>query len=113
MSEKNQRKCSFCGRMPRKVGPLVTGGEGNEQVKICGECAETAIKSLDAAQFGLIPELIGRLPVVASVDELSVDDLVRVLSEPKDALLKQMQKMALLYGVAAVPCDRRDAWAGS
>lgn len=46
----------------------------------------------DIISFGLIPELVGRLPVLTHVNELSVEDLVHVLTEPKNALLKQMQK---------------------
>ncbi len=47
----------------------------------------------DLDKFGLIPEFIGRLPVLAVMDPLSVDDLVHVLTEPKNALIKQYQKL--------------------
>jgi ATP-dependent Clp protease ATP-binding subunit ClpX len=47
----------------------------------------------DLLKFGLIPELIGRLPVIASLDELSEDALVEILVEPKNALVKQYQTM--------------------
>ncbi len=47
----------------------------------------------DLEKFGLIPEFIGRLPVQAIMDPLSVDDLVHVLTEPKNALIKQYQKL--------------------
>ncbi len=53
----------------------------------------------DLVKFGLIPELIGRLPVVATLKELSEEDLVRVLTEPKNALVKQYEKMLELEGV--------------
>lgn len=53
----------------------------------------------DFVEFGLIPEFIGRLPVVATLDELTEDDLVRILSEPKNALLKQYQKLFRLENV--------------
>ena len=43
----------------------------------------------DIIKFGLIPELVGRLPVVATLDELKKEDLVRILTEPKNALTKQ------------------------
>ena len=46
----------------------------------------------DLLRYGLIPELIGRLPVVAVLDELDEDALVRILREPKNALMKQYQK---------------------
>lgn len=47
----------------------------------------------DLLKFGLIPEFIGRLPVLASLEELNVDALVQILTEPKNALAKQYQKM--------------------
>ncbi len=53
----------------------------------------------DLHKFGLIPEFIGRLPVVATVDPLDVDALVRILTEPKNALVKQYQRMFELDGV--------------
>ncbi len=53
----------------------------------------------DLVQFGLIPEFIGRIPVITHVDELGVDDLVRVLTEPKNALTKQYQKLFEIDGV--------------
>jgi ATP-dependent Clp protease ATP-binding subunit ClpX len=45
----------------------------------------------DLERFGMIPELVGRLPVISTLDQLSVDDLAKILTEPKDALLKQYQ----------------------
>jgi ATP-dependent Clp protease ATP-binding subunit ClpX len=53
----------------------------------------------DLVKFGLIPELIGRLPVVATLKELREEDLVRVLTEPKNALVKQYKKLLELEGV--------------
>ncbi|MEJ2638318.1 MAG: ATP-dependent Clp protease ATP-binding subunit ClpX [Desulfosarcinaceae bacterium] len=47
----------------------------------------------DLIKFGLIPEFLGRLPVVATLRELSADSLVRILTEPKNALVKQYQKL--------------------
>jgi ATP-dependent Clp protease ATP-binding subunit ClpX len=46
----------------------------------------------DLLKFGLIPEFIGRLPVVATLDELTEEDFVRILTEPKNALVRQYQK---------------------
>ena len=45
----------------------------------------------DLERFGMIPELVGRLPIISTLDQLSVDDLAKILTEPKDALLKQYQ----------------------
>ncbi|MBK5915080.1 ATP-dependent Clp protease ATP-binding subunit ClpX [Rhodocyclus purpureus] len=53
----------------------------------------------DLIKFGLIPELIGRLPVVATLEELSEDALVQILIEPKNALIKQYQKLFAMEGV--------------
>jgi ATP-dependent Clp protease ATP-binding subunit ClpX len=47
----------------------------------------------DLLRFGLIPEFIGRLPVIATLDELSIDALVDILKKPKNALVKQYQKL--------------------
>ena len=47
----------------------------------------------DLIQYGLIPEFIGRLPVIATLDELSSDALVRILTEPKNALVKQYKRL--------------------
>ena len=51
------------------------------------------VKSEDLQQFGLIPEFIGRLPVLAALDPLSDDDLVHILREPKNSLVRQYQKL--------------------
>ncbi|MDR2207769.1 MAG: ATP-dependent Clp protease ATP-binding subunit ClpX [Azoarcus sp.] len=53
----------------------------------------------DLIKFGLIPELIGRLPVVASLHELDEDALIQILIEPKNALVKQYQKLFAMEGV--------------
>ncbi len=50
----------------------------------------------DLLKFGLIPEFIGRLPVMAALDKLTVDDLVHILTEPKNALVKQYTKLLAL-----------------
>ena len=47
----------------------------------------------DLLKFGIIPELVGRLPVIAALDGLNREDLVRILTEPKNALVKQYQKL--------------------
>lgn len=57
------------------------------------------VEPQDLIDYGLIPELIGRLPVVATLDDLSVEDLVRVFQEPENALLKQYRKLCLMEGV--------------
>ena len=53
----------------------------------------------DLHKFGMIPEFVGRLPVVAHVEELTEADLIRILTEPKNALVKQYQRLFALEGV--------------
>ena len=53
----------------------------------------------DLIKFGLIPEFLGRLPVIATLSELSAETLVRILTEPKNAMVKQYQKLFELEGV--------------
>ena len=53
----------------------------------------------DLISFGLIPELVGRLPVLSSLEYLNSEELVKVLTEPKNSLLKQYQKLFLIDGV--------------
>ena len=53
----------------------------------------------DFVKFGLIPEFIGRVPVIASLDELDKEALVRILTEPKNSLVKQYKKLFELDGV--------------
>ena len=53
----------------------------------------------DLLRFGLIPELVGRLPVVVTLDDLDEDALVRILAEPKNAIVKQYRKILAMEGV--------------
>lgn len=57
------------------------------------------IISEDIQKFGLIPEFIGRLPVVAALELLTAEDLVRILTEPRNALVKQYQTLLSYDGV--------------
>ena len=56
----------------------------------------------DLEKFGLIPEFIGRLPVIATMNALSEDHLVQILKEPKNSLVKQYQKLFKLVLVELV-----------
>lgn len=47
----------------------------------------------DLVKFGLIPEFIGRVPVTVTLDKLEKEDLIRILKEPKNAIIKQYQKL--------------------
>ena len=54
----------------------------------------------DLLKFGLIPELVGRLPVIAPMRDLAEEDLIRILKEPKNALTKQYMKLFELEGIS-------------
>lgn len=56
------------------------------------------IEPEDLIKFGLIPELVGRLPVIASLAELSEDALVEILTEPKNAVVKQFSRLLSMEG---------------
>ena len=60
------------------------------------------VRPEDLVKFGLIPEFTGRLPLITSLKDLSEDDLVRVLTEPKNSLVKQYQKLLAMDGVELV-----------
>ena len=64
-----------------------------------GEINALDVRPEDLVKFGLIPEFTGRLPIITSMNELSEDDLVRVLTEPKNSLVKQYQKLLAMDGV--------------
>lgn len=70
---------------------------GDEKKKI-GELLRM-VQPEDLLKFGLIPELVGRLPVIATMEELLEEDLVRILKEPKNALTKQYQKLFEFDGI--------------
>lgn len=69
-------------------GAKVTG----DQKKKIGELLRM-VQPEDLLKFGLIPELVGRLPVIATMEELVEEDLIRILKEPKNALTKQYTKL--------------------
>ncbi len=57
------------------------------------------VSTEDLIKFGLIPEFVGRLPVVATLNDMTEDDLVHILTQPKNALVKQYQKLFAIEGV--------------
>ena len=79
--------------------------KGKQDQKSVGE-ALREIESGDLVKFGLIPEFIGRLPVVATLDELDKDALVRILTEPKNSLVRQYER---LFEMEDVELEFRDA----
>ena len=60
------------------------------------------VQQQDLLKFGIIPELIGRLPVIATLDSLKKEDLVRILTEPKNAMTKQYEVLMKMDGVELV-----------
>lgn len=79
----------------RRTGKKSIGFEneviGNADKKL-GELL-ASVEPEDLLKFGLIPELVGRLPIIATMEELLEEDLVRILKEPKNALTKQYQRL--------------------
>ena len=65
--------------------------ESGKKIKL-GEML-ASVRPEDLLKFGLIPELVGRLPVIATMQELEEEDLIRILTEPKNALTKQYQRL--------------------
>jgi ATP-dependent Clp protease ATP-binding subunit ClpX len=72
--------------------------KSRSQRKQVGETLRT-LEPEDLIKYGLIPEFVGRLPVVAVLDELDESALVKILTEPKNALVKQYQRLFRLEGV--------------
>ncbi len=87
----------------RRVGAGSLGFQNVEQNKKNVELEDTAlmgkVQSGDLLHFGLIPEFIGRLPVITSLTKLNEDELVHILTEPQNAILKQYQKQLALDSV--------------
>jgi ATP-dependent Clp protease ATP-binding subunit ClpX len=75
-------------------GAKIVKGKDRSIGEILGE-----VQPEDLIKYGMIPEFLGRLPVIATLDELSAESLVRILTEPKNALIKQYQKLFEMEGV--------------
>ncbi|GMK38421.1 ATP-dependent Clp protease ATP-binding subunit ClpX [Paenibacillus sp. CCS19] len=78
-------------RIGKKVIGFNTAGDSSKELKP-GEYLSMVLPE-DLLKFGLIPEFVGRLPVISSLEPLDEETLVRILSEPKNALVKQYQKL--------------------
>ncbi|KAI8369313.1 P-loop containing nucleoside triphosphate hydrolase protein [Radiomyces spectabilis] len=77
------------------------GSDSNQPgTSVTLENALSFVEPEDTVKYGLIPEFIGRLPIIANVNQLSEDDLLRVLTEPKNALLKQYKELFALSHVS-------------
>lgn len=69
------------------------GAEIKNKTEFEKEDVYSKVIAQDLVKFGLIPELVGRVPVITSLQQLSKEDLIRILSEPKNALLKQFKAL--------------------
>ena len=77
----------------QRLGEKIIGfGQNNKAIDESSSYMQEIIAE-DIQKFGIIPELIGRLPVLAALEQLTVDDLVRILKEPRNALVKQYQAL--------------------
>lgn len=83
-----------------RLGKKTIGfGAENEADKINADDWTRHLTTADLVKFGMIPEFIGRIPIITTLDKLSSKDLVRVLTEPKNALVKQYRKLLSLDDV--------------
>ena len=85
-ARKGKRLIGFSGEAEKKVEGANKGIFGD-------------VTAHDIVKFGIIPELVGRLPVIVSLSELDNDALIRILTEPKNAIIKQYQKLFEIDGV--------------
>jgi len=85
----------------RRIGSKSMGFGANimkPEDKNIGEILKM-VQSEDLIKFGMIPEFLGRLPVIATLEELNESSLIRILTEPKNAVVKQFQKLFEMEGV--------------
>ncbi|WP_125572775.1 ATP-dependent Clp protease ATP-binding subunit ClpX [Levilactobacillus huananensis] len=90
------------GIVKRRLGDQTIGfgADSKEQTVLAsGDSLMQHVIPEDLLQFGLIPEFIGRLPILTALEKLDESDLVRILTEPKNALVKQYEKLLSLDGV--------------
>jgi len=83
----------------RRVNTQVIGFNPTEKEKIDRENLLQYISQQDLKSYGLIPELIGRLPVLTYLEPLDLDALKRILTEPKNSLMKQYERLFQLEGI--------------
>ena len=77
----------------QRLGEKVIGFGANNKAISENDSYMQEIIAEDIQQFGLIPEFIGRLPIVAALERLTEEDLIRILTEPKNALIKQYKQL--------------------
>ena len=89
-------------RIAQRLNTQVIGFGSNERSRIDRENLLKYVSSEDLRAYGLIPEIIGRLPIVTYLDHLDRASLLRILTEPKNALLKQYEKSFELDGMKLI-----------
>ena len=89
-------------RIAQRLNTQVIGFGAQDKQKVDKENLLQYVEAQDLRSYGLIPEIIGRLPVITYLDHLDRDALKRILTEPKNALMKQYEKMFELDGIKLV-----------
>ena len=99
----------ICGGAFDGLEKLIEKRQGNQVIGFSGEIKKKSerkakgifkdVEPHDIVKFGLIPELVGRIPVIVTLDDLDKDALVSILKEPKNSIVKQYQKLFEMDGV--------------
>jgi len=79
--------------LKKKQGENVLGFGHDKKSKKERKMSYDMVEPDDLVSYGLIPELVGRLPIIASLNEITEDDMVRILTEPKNSIIKQYKKL--------------------
>jgi len=79
--------------LKKKQGENVLGFNQDKKSKQEQKMTYDMVEPDDLVNYGLIPELVGRLPIIASLKEITEDDMVRILTEPKNSIIKQYKKL--------------------
>ncbi|MEN8194277.1 MAG: ATP-dependent Clp protease ATP-binding subunit ClpX, partial [Bacteroidota bacterium] len=84
-----------------RMNQNVMGFESDEEIKhsLSKEELLRAVQPDDLVKYGLIPELVGRLPMISPLQELTEEAMLKILTEPKNAIIKQFKKLFLMEGV--------------
>jgi ATP-dependent Clp protease ATP-binding subunit ClpX len=77
----------------------IIGFNAEEKQRISTDNLLEYVDAMDLRAYGLIPEIVGRLPVITYLDQLDRDSLKRILTEPKNAILRQYQKLFEIDGI--------------